>query len=107
MKKIALSIMFLAVSGSAMAQHHGHGGYWGGGRWVAPMIIGGVVGYEIGRPRYYYETPPVVIQQPVIVQQPQVIYQQQPTQPQQQVCEQKTIQQPNGQIVSGNFCYLK
>ena len=99
MKKIALSLMFLAVAGSASA----HGYYRGGGYWVAPAIVGGIVGYELGRPRYVYEAPPVVIQQPVIVQQPQVIYQQQPV----QVCEQKTFQQQNGQIVSGNFCYYK
>jgi hypothetical protein len=99
MKKIALSLMFLTVAGSASA----HGYYRGGGYWVAPAIVGGIVGYELGRPRYVYEAPPVVIQQPVIVQQPQVIYQQQPV----QVCEQKTFQQQNGQIVSGNFCYLK
>jgi len=99
MKKIALSLIFLAFAGSASA----HGYYRGGGYWVAPAIVGGIVGYELGRPRYVYETPPVVIQQPVIVQQPQVIYQQQPV----QVCEQKTFQQQNGQIVSGNFCYLK
>ena len=99
MKKIALSLLFLAVAGSANA----HGYYRGGGYWVAPAIVGGIVGYELGRPRYVYEAPPVVIQQPVIFQQPQVIYQQQPV----QVCEQKTFQQQNGQIVSGNFCYYK
>jgi hypothetical protein len=99
MKKILLSLTFLAVAGNAMADGYHHGGFRGG-YWVAPAIVGGIVGYELGRPRYVYETPPVVIQQPVIVQQPQVIYQQ-------QVCEQKTFQQPNGQIVSGNFCYYK
>ena len=31
------------VSTSAMAQHHHHGGY--GSNWIAPMIIGGVIGY--------------------------------------------------------------
>ena len=85
MKKIVLGIIFLAVAGSAMAQHHGHGGY-GNGRWIAPLIIGGVVGYELGRPRYVYEAPPVVVQQPVIIQQPQVIYQQAPVQ-QRQICK--------------------
>ena len=91
MKKIALSLIFLAVAGSANA----HGYYRGGGYWVGPAIVGGIVGYELGRPRYepYYYPP-------VVVQQPQIIYQQ-------QVCEQKTFQQPNGQIVSGNFCYYK
>jgi hypothetical protein len=102
MKNILLSLIFLAVATNAMADGHHHGGYRGG-YWVAPAIIGGIVGYELGRPRYVYEAPPVIIQQPVIVQQPQVVYQQQPV----QVCEQKSFQQPNGQIVSGNFCYYK
>lgn len=44
--------------------HHHHGGYGYG--WVAPTIIGGVIGYEIAR-----QNQPVVIQQqPVIVQPP-------------------------------------
>jgi len=75
MKKILLSLTLLAAAGSALAD--GRHGYWGGsGRWVAPALIGGVIGYELGRPRYVYDAPPVIIQQPVIVQQPQVIYQQ-------------------------------
>jgi hypothetical protein len=66
MKKFLLSCVLL-ISTSAMAQHHGHwehrGGGWG---WVAPVVIGGVIGYEIAQPR-----PPVVISQqpPVIIQQ--------------------------------------
>ena len=103
MKKLALSLVFLAIAGSANA----HGYYRGGGYWVGPAIVGGIVGYELGRPRYEpYYYPPVVVQQPQIIYQ-QPVYVQQATQPQQQVCEQKTFQQPNGQIVSGNFCYYK
>jgi hypothetical protein len=75
MKKALLAL--LLVSGSAMAQHHDyyrhyHHGYWQRGApgwvWVAPTIIGGVIGYEIAR-----NQPPVVVPQPpVIVQTPQV-----------------------------------
>jgi hypothetical protein len=58
-----------AVPASAQGFHHHHGYYRGyNGGWVAPAIIGGVIGYELSRPRYY--EPPVVVQQPVIVQQP-------------------------------------
>jgi hypothetical protein len=68
---LAMSILF-AYSPSAQA-HEGfrgyRGGYYHGGcygcNWVAPMIIGGVVGYELSRP-----TPVIVQQQPVYVQQP-------------------------------------
>ena len=73
MKKLFLSLSLLAIAGSASAQWHHHGGYYRGGcygcggNWVAPLVIGGVIGYEINRAN-----------QPVIVQQPPVIY----TQPQ-------------------------
>ena len=51
------------ISTSAFAQHHGHWRHGGGNswNWVAPAIIGGVIAYEITKPR-----PP----QTVIVQQP-------------------------------------
>lgn len=75
MKRI-LAILLALASASAMAQHgfrhHHHHGYhsvpnYG---WVAPTIIGGVIGYEIAR-----NYPPVVVQQPVIVQQvPATVY---------------------------------
>ena len=79
MKKIILaSLLALAFIGSAEA--HGpyryggwHGGYVHGGcygcGWVAPALIGGVIGYELARPETV-----VVEQQPVIVQQPSVVY---------------------------------
>ena len=70
MKQLLLALSMLAVVGTANAQWHHHGGYHRGGysnNWVAPAIIGGVIGYELSRPRYY--EPPVVVQQPVIIQQ--------------------------------------
>ena len=70
---LAMSALF-AYSPQAQAHEgfrHYHGGYYaGGGNWVAPALIGGVIGYELSRPRYY--------EQPVVVQQPPVIVQQQP-----------------------------
>lgn len=71
MKKIFLVLAMLAATASASAQWHHHGGYYRGGgyyggNWIAPAIIGGVIGYELSRPA------------PVIVQQPQVIVQQPP-----------------------------
>lgn len=40
-------------------QHHYHGG--GHHRWVAPLIIGGAIGYGLSRPApvYSYPAPPV------------------------------------------------
>ena len=78
MKKIILALSLLVIAGTASAQwHHGHrhhgyyGGYYGGGGWIAPLIIGGVVGAAIAnRPMTQTET--VILQpQPVIVQQQQ------------------------------------
>jgi len=79
MKKLALTLSLIALLGTANAQAHGpyrmggwHGGYYGcGGCWVAPALIGGVVGYELARPNTV-----VVEQQPsIVVQQPQTIVQ--------------------------------
>ena len=77
MKKLLLALSMLAVVGTANAQWHHHGGYYRGGcygcgNWVAPAIIGGVIGYELNRPRYY--EPPVVVQQPPVIVQQQPVY---------------------------------
>jgi hypothetical protein len=67
--KQLIALVLLAGSVSAMAQpgfrHHHHGYYPGYNYgWVAPTIIGGVIGYEIARNQQ-----PVIVQQPVVVQQ--------------------------------------
>ena len=77
MKKILVALSLLALTGSAMAQHHGHGfrhhghhGHYRGpgiGWWVAPVVVG-AIGYELGR------------QQTVVVQQPQIVVQNPPVQ---------------------------
>jgi hypothetical protein len=78
MKKVLAGLILVASAVSANAQMiHGHGwvgpGYYRHGgynnNWIAPALIGGVIGYELSRPRYY-EPPVIVQQQPVIVQQP-------------------------------------
>jgi hypothetical protein len=69
MKRIIAVILFTAWL-SAQAQpgfryHHHHGYYPGPSYgWVAPTIIGGVIGYEIARNQQ-----PVIVQQPVVIQQ--------------------------------------
>jgi len=98
MKRLLLALA-LITSTTAFAQH----GYWrhdgrGGWGWVAPAVIGGVVGYEIARPPVYAPAP-VVVQQPVIVEQPQVV------QPAQQNCSPWTqIQNPDGSVTSTRTC---
>jgi len=72
MKKIILALVLLATVSTAEAHWRGGRCCWGGG-WIAPALIGGVVGYELSRP-HYYEPAPVIIQQPpVYIQQPQIV----------------------------------
>ncbi|MFY8169737.1 MAG: hypothetical protein ACOVK2_01330 [Candidatus Fonsibacter sp.] len=74
MKKILLGLALLTLTSTAMAQHwhhhwnhhHRHHGYihgGGNGNWVAPLIIGGVVGAAIANNRRQ-ET--IVLQQPPV-----------------------------------------
>lgn len=75
---IALAGVLAVGAASAEAHgYYGHGGYyrhgggWGWGGWVAPAVVGGVIGYELSRPPVYVQPAPVVVQQPpVIMQQP-------------------------------------
>ena len=94
MKKI-LTILLLTVGATAMAHGPHYHGYWrhgGGGNWnwVAPAVIGGVIGYEIARPN-----PPVVVQQ----MPPPAVYQQQNCSPWTQ------IQNPDGTTTMTRTCY--
>ena len=75
MKKILISLaMLMAIPAFAQHWRHGHHGYHGHvryhghGHWVAPLIIGGVVGAAIANRPTQAETV-IVQQQPVIVQQ--------------------------------------
>ena len=99
MKKI-LAVFLLVVSSVAMA--HGPHGYWrhegGGWNWMAPALIGGVIGYEIARPPVYTPPPVVVQQPPVIVQQPPIVVQGQNCSPWTQ------IQNPDGTITTTRTC---
>jgi hypothetical protein len=104
MKKVLVVLLLTLAAVPAMAQHwhghgfrhHGHHGYYYGGGvnrgWVAPLIIGGVVGAAIANRPVQPET--------VIVQQPQTVFiQRQP------VCtEWKEIQTPDGQIYRERTC---
>jgi hypothetical protein len=89
MKKIALALSLILASTVALADYrgghgggygHGHGGYnhrgpgygYGGGyysgnNWIAPAIIGGIIGYGLAQPRYYYQQPTIIYQQPPVI----------------------------------------
>jgi len=102
MKRL-IALLFLTVSVSTMAQpgfrHYHHHGYYPGPNysWVAPTIIGGVIGYEIAR-----NQPPVIVQQPIIVQPAPVPYY---GQSQPQTCTSWTeIQTADGKIYRERTC---
>jgi hypothetical protein len=79
MKKLLLALSLIGLS---VAHAHGpyrsfgwHSGYYGcGGCWVAPAVIGGVVGYEIANRPVIIEQPPVIYTQPNVIQQPPLGY---------------------------------
>ena len=91
MKKL-LAIFLMITSFSAIA--HGYHGqhYRPGWGWVAPVIIGGVVGYEIAR------QPAVIMQQaPAYVEQQPLIVQ--------PVCSAwKEVQAPDGRVYRERTC---
>ena len=90
MKKIFAFLLLVIVTSA-----HAHG-YWRhdgryGWNWVAPVIVGGVVGYEIARPPIVYQQQPVIIQQNTVVND--------------QNCSPWTqIQNPDGSITTTRTC---
>lgn len=101
MKKI-VTLLLLSTTITAFAHgpyfrprhYHDH---WG---WVAPVFIGGVVGYEIAR-----NQPPVIVQPPVVVQQQPVIVQPQPYYGQSPNCSPwKEVQTLDGNIYRERTC---
>ena len=99
MKKF-IALFLLTISVSAMAQHWNHGhrhhgparhyGYYGQGNWVAPLIIGGVVGAAIMNRPAQADTI-IVQQQPVYV-------------PQESCTPWKEVQTPDGKIYRERTC---
>ena len=71
MKKILVALSLVALTGTAMAQHHGHGLRHHGhghhrspnmGWWVAPVVVG-AISYELGRQQVIVQPQPVIVQQ--------------------------------------------
>ena len=92
MKKFIAILLLTLTAGTVMAQHNHHryhnhyrGGHYGGGNWMAPLIIGGTIGYILNRPA------PVVIEQPPVYVQPPPMVQQQ--------CTRYIYQDQNGQTI--------
>ena len=83
MRKIITAVVLALVATTSFAQHgHGvrdirngsyHGGYhqnYSNGNWVAPLIIGGVLGAVIAN----QQNQPVVVQQVPVYTQPMPVY---------------------------------
>ncbi len=79
MKKILLVAFLAILSTTAVYAEGGHGGGWGrgggerggwgrgggwGGGWIAPVLIGGVIAYDLANPYPYYAQPVPVYVQP-------------------------------------------
>jgi len=91
---VALFLITLSATAIAQHHHHRHNG-WGYNGWIAPVIVSGVIGYEIAR-----RQPQVIVQQPVVVQ-PAPYY----GQNQVQSCTAWTeIQMPDGRIYRERTC---
>jgi len=121
MKKIILASLLGLISFPTMAHDWHHGGYYGGhrggyysqvnggygGGWIAPALIGGVIGYELARPRYVSPPPPAVIYQqpPVVIQQaPVYSYTPRPT-IQSATCSAWTeVEQSDGTVLRQRTC---
>ena len=77
MKKLFVSLALILFANTASAEHwrHGFHGRWSPPitSWVAPAIVGGVIGYELARPVY-------ITPQPVYTE-PSMAYSQQMLQP--------------------------
>ena len=97
MKNILLSLLLMVFSAPAFAgpahhHRHHHHGHHHAGRWIAPVIIGGVVGYALAQPSVAQPAPVIVQQQPVIIQEAT------------NCTEWKEVMQPNGTIVRERYC---
>lgn len=96
MKKI-LALLLTTLSFSAYSQHwhhysHGHGG---GNGWVAPVIIGGVIGYTLSRQNQ--QQPVVVYQNPPVIVEEQRMY----------CTEWKEVMKQDGTITKERTCYQR
>ena len=70
MKKILSALALLMLVGSANAQWHR--GCCGAG-WVAPAIVGGVIGYELARPQTVIVNPNPIVVQPQTITDPNLV----------------------------------
>lgn len=90
MKKIIFSVVLSAISFPVFAQHghhqrHHHHHWHYNNNWIAPAIIGGVIGYALTRPEV-------------------VVVEQQRVQPAPVCTEWREILQSDGTVIRERFC---
>jgi len=89
---IVASLFSITVSAQYMHWHSRHGPHYSHDRWVAPLIIGGVIGYELNKSR----TNTVIVQQPTVIIEQTM-----------ECTPWKEIQQYDGTITRERTCYQK
>ncbi len=74
---VAVALMAAAVTpafANDYIHHPHHGGHHGGSDWIAPLILGGILGAVLSQPRNVYTQPQVVYGQPPIVHDSRFTY---------------------------------
>ena len=65
---VATLALTVGLSAPADAQYRHYYHHGAGGNWAAPLvgglIVGGMLGALANQPRYYYDAPPVIVEQP-------------------------------------------
>ena len=61
------SMLLIANSSQANPNHWNHSHYREGPGWIAPIVIGGVLGYALAQPRVVVASPPPVYYPPAPV----------------------------------------
>lgn len=92
-----LLIVFLMMFGSTAFAHGYSRGYHANRphyNWVSPVIIGGAIGYGLGR----YYSPPVIIQSAPVYVAPQ---------PTLTCSEWQEVIQPDGHVIRERTCYQR
>ena len=61
------SMLLIANSSQANPNHWSHSHHRGGPGWIAPIVIGGVLGYALAQPRVVVASPPPMYYPPAPV----------------------------------------
>ena len=74
MKILIAAVITALTFSTAQAQHRGYNHRGHGGNFIAPLIIGGVIGYSLARPADPVFIQPQPVYEPTYVVPPQPVY---------------------------------